>query len=66
MFIPRYSLPKIWQDYPDEQLKFISKTAEFDLKQCFPDDLSVIGFCARVIGQPTRSCKLYAYIDVSL
>ena len=33
---PLYNYPKIWQDFPNEQIKIIRKTAEFDqkLKNC--------------------------------
>ena len=32
---PLYNYPKIWQNFPSEQLKIIHKTTEFDLKLNF-------------------------------
>ena len=40
---PLYNYPKIWQNFPSEQLKNIRKTSEFDakLKIYFLNDLSL-------------------------
>ena len=48
---PLFNYPKIWQDFPDEQIKFIRKKPEFDskLKQFFIDDLSSTVNCNRVL-----------------
>ena len=47
---PLYNFPKIWQDFPDEQIKIIRQSSEFDakLKNYFLSDLAsnVIG-CLR-------------------
>ena len=47
---PLFNFPKIWQDFPDEQIKFIRKTAEFDhkLKKYFLDDLATNIVCNRL------------------
>ena len=48
---PLFEFPKIWQNFPDEQLKFIRKKTEFDtkLKKYFLDDLSEIPNCNRLL-----------------
>ena len=48
---PLFNFPKIWQDFPDEQLKFTRKTAEFDLKlkKYFLDDLATNIVCNRLL-----------------
>ena len=48
---PLYNYPKIWQDFPNEQIKIIRKTAEFDqkLKNYFLNDLSAVASCNRLL-----------------
>ena len=48
---PLYDFPKIWQNFPDEQIKFIRNKIEFDskLKQFFLDDLSDSIICNRLL-----------------
>ena len=48
---PLFNFPKIWQDFPDEQVKFTRKTAEFDLKlkKYFLDDLATNIVCNRLL-----------------
>ena len=48
---PMYNYPKIWQDFPIEQIKIIWKTAEFDqkLKNYFLNDLSAVATCNRLL-----------------
>ena len=52
--LPLYDFPKIWQIFPDEQLKFTRKTSVFDskLKKYFIDDLSEIVVCNRRVSCP--------------
>ena len=47
---PLYSFPKIWQDFPDEQIKIIRKPLEFDakLKNYFLTDLASNVVCNRL------------------
>ena len=48
---PLFNFPKIWQDFPDKQVKFTRKTAEFDLKlkKYFLDDLATNIVCNRLL-----------------
>ena len=48
---PLYNYPKIWQNFPSEQLKIIRKTTEFDakLKNYFLNDLSSVVACNRLL-----------------
>ena len=48
---PLYNYPKIWQNFPSEQLKIIRKTTEFDLKlkKYFLNDLSAVAVCNRLL-----------------
>ena len=48
---PLYNYPKIWQNFPSEQLKIIRKTTEFDLKlkNVFLNDLSAVAVCNRLL-----------------
>ena len=48
---PLFDFPKIWQSFPDEQLKIIRKTLEFDtkLKKFFIDDLDSNVNCNRLL-----------------
>ena len=48
---PLYNYPKIWQNFPSEQLKIIRKTTEFDLKlkKYFLTDLSAVAVCNRLL-----------------
>ena len=48
---PLFSYPKIWQDFPDENIKFIRKTSSFDLKlkTYFLNDLSTNVICNRLL-----------------
>ena len=48
---PLYNYPKIWQNFPSEQLKNIRKTSEFDakLKIYFLNDLSSVVACNRLL-----------------
>ena len=48
---PLFDFPKIWQSFPDEQLKIIRKTLEFDtkLKKFFIDDLDSNINCNRLL-----------------
>ena len=47
---PLYKFPKIWENFPDEQLKFTRNKLEFDskLKRYFLNDLSDIIQCERL------------------
>ena len=47
---PLYNFPKIWQDFPNEQIKIIRKPSEFDakLKGFFLDDLASNVVCNRL------------------
>ena len=44
---PLYNFPKIWQDFPDEQIKIIRQSSEFDakLKNYFLSDLASNVIC---------------------
>ena len=48
---PLYNYPKIWQNFPSEQLKIIRKITEFDakLKNYFLNDLSSVVACNRLL-----------------
>ena len=48
---PLFNFPKIWQDFPDEQIKILRKTSEFDakLKTYFINDLSNTVNCNRLL-----------------
>ena len=48
---PLYNFPKLWHTFPDEQIKIIRKTSEFDnkLKQYFIKDLSSTVDCGRLM-----------------
>ena len=48
---PLYNFPKIWQDFPDEQIKILRKTSVFDqkLKTFFLKDLSSTVNCNRLL-----------------
>ena len=48
---PLYNFPKIWQDFPDKQIKITLKTTEFDakLKTFFINDLSETTNCHRLL-----------------
>ena len=48
---PLFNFPKIWQDFPDEQIKITRKTTEFDakLKTFFLNDLSEKTNCNRLL-----------------
>ena len=48
---PLFNFPKIWQDFPDEQIKILRKTSEFDskLKNYFLNDLSDTVNCNRLL-----------------
>ena len=47
---PLYNFPKLWQDFPNEQIKIIRKPSEFDakLKDFFLDDLVSNIVCNRL------------------
>ena len=49
--LPLFDLPKTWQTFPDEQIKIIRKTSEFDskLKKYFIDDLESQVNCNRLL-----------------
>ena len=56
---PLFNFPKIWQDFPDEQIKITRKISEFDakLKKFFINDLedTIICnrlFCPACLGRP--------------
>ena len=53
LYIPTllFDFPKIWQNFPDEQLKIIRKKTEFDtkLKKFFLDDLAEHVNCNRLL-----------------
>ena len=48
---PLYNFPKIWEEFPSEQIKILRKTSVFDhnLKQYFLDDLSETVTCNRQV-----------------
>ena len=48
---PLFNFPKIWQDFPDEQIKITRKISEFDakLKNYFIKDLKDIVICNRLL-----------------
>ena len=48
---PLYNFPKLWQDFPNEQLKITRKPTEFDskLKEFFLNDLSAVIVCNRLL-----------------
>ena len=48
---PLYNFPKIWQEFPNEQIKILRKTKEFDhnLKQYVLNDLSDTVTCNRLV-----------------
>ena len=48
---PLFNFPKIWQDFPDEQIKILRKISEFDskLKMYFLNDLSKTVNCNRLL-----------------
>ena len=48
---PLFNFPKIWQDFPDEQIKILRKISEFDskLKMYFLNDLSDTVNCNRLL-----------------
>ena len=47
---PLFSFPKIWESFPDEQIKIIRKTMDFDtkLKKFFLNDLASVAVCNRL------------------
>ena len=47
---PLYNFPKIWQEFPEEQIKIIRKPSEFEakLKNYFLSDLSSTVVCNRL------------------
>ena len=47
---PLYNFPKIWQEFPEEQIKIIRKPSEFEakLKNSFLSDLSSTVVCNRL------------------
>ena len=49
--LPLFDFPKIWERFPDEQIKILRKKTEFDtkLKKFFIDDLSEIVNCNRLV-----------------
>ena len=49
--LPLFDFPKTWQTFPDEQIKIIRKTLEFDskLKKYFIDDLDSQVNCNRLL-----------------
>ena len=48
---PLFDFPKIWQDFPDEQIKITRKKSEFDkkLKKYFINDLEDTIICNRLL-----------------
>ena len=48
---PLFNFPKIWQDFPDEQIKITRKISEFDakLKKFFIKDLEDTVICNRLL-----------------
>ena len=48
---PLYNFPKLWHTFPDEQIKIIRKTSEFDnkLNQYFIKDLASTVDCGRLM-----------------
>ena len=48
--MPLFDFPRIWQSFPDEQIKILRKKIEFDtkLKKKFIDDLSENVNCNRL------------------
>ena len=48
---PLFSYPKMWQDFPDENIKIIRKISSFDskLKKFFLDDLATNVICNRLL-----------------
>ena len=53
---PLYNFPKIWQDFPDEQIKIIRQSSEFDakLKNYFLSDLASNVICNRLFCPACR------------
>ena len=47
---PLYNFPKLWQEFPDEQIKIVRKPIEFDikLKKYFINDLATNITCNRL------------------
>ena len=48
---PLFDFPKIWQDFPDEQIKITRKKSEFDnkLQKYFINDLEDTIICNRLL-----------------
>ena len=48
---PLYSFPKIWESFPDQQIKILRKNSEFDkkLKHYFISDLPDTVDCGRLL-----------------
>ena len=48
---PLFNFPKLWQEFPNEEIKIIRKTADFDvkLKKIFIDDLASNVVCNRLL-----------------
>ena len=57
---PLFNFPKIWQDFPDEQIKITQKTSEFDakLKNYFINDLEDTVICNRLLCPACLSGRL--------
>ena len=55
--LPLTDFPKIWKNFPDEQIKFVRKISEFDTqkKQKILDDLSEIVVCNRLLCPACRA-----------
>ena len=49
--LPLFDFPKIWERFPDEQIKILRKKTEFDtkLKKFFIDELSEFVNCNRLV-----------------
>ena len=57
---PLFNFPKLWQDFPDEQIKIIRKIPEFDtkLKKYFISDLSNTVNCNRILCPACLAVRL--------
>jgi len=57
---PLYDFPKIWQKFPEEQIKIVRNKLEFDtkLKKFFLDDLSNIVVCERLLCPACLTSRL--------
>ena len=64
---PLYNFPKIWESFPDHQIKILHKNSEFDkkLKQYFINDLSDTVDCGRLLCPACIAGPTYKNIIIS-